>query len=70
MKNIFNKHPNSLGETYLQHFFKSFSFGIKLLMLSTIAFIHALFPWCFENSVSNNIRRLNNILKNRNKSSK
>ena len=35
-----------------------------------IAFIHAIFPWCFQYSVSNNIRKLNDILQSRNKSRK
>ncbi len=70
MKNIFNKHPNSVGETYFQHFLKSFSFAVRLLLLAMIAFIHAIFPWCFQYSVSNNIRKLNDILQSRNKSRK
>ena len=70
MKNIFKQHPNSVGETYFQHFLKSCGFGIKLLMISARAFIHAIFPWCFEHSTSDQIRKLNDILQSRKESSK
>ena len=65
MINIFKKHPNSVGETYFQHFVKAFSFSFRLIKLAFQAFIHALFPWCFEHSVSDEIKKLNNMLQNR-----
>ena len=68
MKNIFKDHPNSVGETYFQHFKKSISFGIKLMLISCRAFIHAIFPWCFEHSVSYHINKLNDMLQARKKS--
>jgi hypothetical protein len=63
MKNIFKDHPNAVGETYFQHFLKSFGFGIKLILIAIIAFTHAIFPWCFEHSASNRISKLHNALK-------
>jgi hypothetical protein len=68
MKNIFTDHPNAVGETYFQHFIKSFSFGIKLVSIAAIAFIHAIFPWYFEHSASNRISKLNDVLQARKKS--
>ena len=65
MKNIFKDHPNAVGETYFQHFFKAFGFGIKLILIAARAFIHAIFPWCFEHSVSDRISKLNDNLKSR-----
>ena len=65
MKNIFKQHPNSVGETYFQHFLKSCSFGVKLLMIAVRAFIHAIFPWCFEHSASDRISKLHDILQSR-----
>ena len=65
MKNIFKKHPNSIGETYLQHFFKAFVFGCKLFLLAIKAFIHAIFPFFFEHSVSERISKLNDVLQQR-----
>ena len=65
MKNNFKHHPNSVGETYFEHFLKAFGFGIKLMLISLRVFIHAIFPWCFENSASDRINKLNNILQSR-----
>ena len=65
MRNIFKDHPNSVGETYFQHFVKSCSFGIKLILIAFRAFVHAIFPWCFEQSTSDRIKKLNDILQDR-----
>ena len=65
MKNIFKDHPSKVGETYFEHFFKACSFGIKLLLIAVRVFIHAIFPWCFEHSVSDKIKELNDILQAR-----
>ena len=65
MKNIFNEHPNAVGETYFQHFLKSFGFGIKLTFIALRSFIHAVFPWWFQHSTSERIKNLNNILQSR-----
>lgn len=65
MKNIFKEHPSSVGETYLEHFFKASSFGIKLLLIAMRVFIHAIFPWCFENSASDKVSKLHKILQSR-----
>lgn len=68
MKNIFKDHPNAVGETYFQHFLKSSIFGVKLILIALRAFIHAIFPWCFEHSTSDKIRKLNDVLQSRKKS--
>ena len=68
MKNPFREHPNAVGETYFQHLFKSFSFGIKLIFIASQAFIHAIFPWCFKLSASDRVRELNDVLQARKRS--
>lgn len=65
MKNIFNEHPNAVGETYFKHFLKSFGFGIKLIFIALCAFVHALLPFWFKYSTSERIKNLNNILQSR-----
>lgn len=65
MKNIFKDHPNSIGETYFQHFLKASIFGIKLIFIAVRVFIHAIFPFCFEYSTSDKIRELHTDLQNR-----
>lgn len=68
MRHFFKAHLNAVGETYFQHFFKAFLFGIKLILIALRAFIHAIFPWCFEYSISEKISELNDSLQNRKKS--
>ena len=65
MRNFFKDHPNSVGETYFQHFLKSCIFGIKLILIAIRAFVHAIFPWCFEHSASDSISKLNDVLQSR-----
>ncbi len=65
MKNIFRDHPNSVGETYFEHFLTSFGFGVKLILIAMRAFVHAIFPWCFKYSTSNRISKLNDDLQSR-----
>ncbi len=67
MRNIFTKHPSSIGESYLEHLIKAFRFGLVLLLLSVKAFAHAFFPFLFESTVSEKIHQLHNTLQNRRK---
>ena len=48
MKNIFNEHPNAVGETLFSTFFKIFCSCIKLTFIALRSFIHAVFPWWFQ----------------------
>ena len=48
MKNIFTDHPNSVGETYFQHFAFTFGTGFKLIVWGFAAMIHALLPFTFK----------------------
>ena len=65
MKNIFTKHPSSIGETYLQHLVKGLGFSLKLLSISFKVFIHAIFPFLFEHSARDKVAELNDILQKR-----
>ena len=65
MKNIFTKHPNGIGESYLKHLIKGIIFSLKLVPIAIKIFIHAIFPFLFENSASNKIAELNRVLQDR-----
>ena len=52
MRNIFTKHPNEVGETYLQHGYQSMRYSLTFLFLFVIAFIHAILPCLFKNTAS------------------
>lgn len=57
MKNIFTKHPNSIGETYFQHLRFASQFGITMMIGGIACLIHALFPFVFEKTGSNILLR-------------
>ncbi|MDG1652639.1 MAG: DUF6356 family protein [Flavobacteriaceae bacterium] len=58
MKNIFTDHPNSVGETYFQHFAFAFGIGFKLIVWGFVAMIHALLPFTFKTYVSKHIHKM------------
>ena len=41
---LFFEHPNSVGETYFQHFINAVYIGNKMLAFAIAAYIHALVP--------------------------
>ena len=65
MYNPFTKHPNDVNETYWEHMKCAFKFFYKLLGLSLAALVHSVFPFLFEFTASNGVKKLNNCLKNR-----
>ena len=70
MKNIFTKHPNSVGESYFQHCFTACRFGFKLIGISIRVFIHAVFPFLYESGASKRVDELNRILQDRSRKAK
>ena len=52
----FTKHPNSVGENYIQHMLVSFSFSLLMIKGFFVCLIHALLPFCFEKTGSNIIK--------------
>ena len=52
MTNIFTKHPNEVGETYLEHMFNAMRYSLTFLFLFVIAFIHAILPCLFKKTAS------------------
>lgn len=59
MKNLFTKHPESIGETYWQHLLFASCLGLTLIVLGIIGVIHAIFPFLFEFTVSRYLYNLN-----------
>ena len=65
MKNPFIKHPNSVGESYFSHMIHSLSYSIKFLLLCMMTFIHAFFPFIFENTSSKLVKKISEHLDDR-----
>ena len=52
MINIFTKHPEEVGETYLEHMFNALRYSLTFLFLFVVAFIHAIIPFLFTRTAS------------------
>ena len=50
MNNPFTKHPNSIGETYLEHMKIALNTAVKIQLIVLIIVIHAVFPFLFEHT--------------------
>ena len=62
----FTQHPNSVGESYLQHMRVSFGFGGRMFVAAIGCFLHGLFPFLCVRTGSRAIHDLNhNMVENR-----
>ena len=52
MTNIFTKHPQEVGETYLEHLFNAVRFAFTFLLLFVVALIHSILPFLFTKTAS------------------
>jgi len=52
MNKLFTRHPQSVGETYWQHFQSSTFFARKLFFAFIASLVHALLPFLFQKTSS------------------
>ena len=45
---LFTSHPESVGETYLEHMSSASSFGLRLMLAGLACTVHAILPFLFE----------------------
>lgn len=55
---LFTHHPDSVGETYGQHFGVALGYGLRLMAAGACAIVHAVLPFCFEKTASTMVRRM------------
>jgi len=58
MRMLFTRHPNSVGETYFEHFGVAMGFAGTLLAAAAICAVHAVLPFAFEKTASRMIAEL------------
>jgi hypothetical protein len=58
IKRLFTDHPQSVGETYLEHARHAGFFAATLLRASMAAGIHAVFPWLHQSTASRSVAEL------------
>ena len=56
------RHPQSVGETYGQHLRMASGFGARMIGAGCACMVHALLPFLFEKTGSEQIRLLHNKL--------
>lgn len=52
LKRKFTEHPESVGETYGEHFVVAMGFGLALFKAAFCCVVHAILPFAFEKSGS------------------
>ena len=65
MNNPFTRHPNSVGETYLEHMNKAVDTAIKIQLVTFILLTHAVFPFLFEHTAGDKLNKINKGLQHR-----
>ena len=64
MNNPFTAHPNSVDETYLEHFVFALRFGFKMTLGGIAAVVHAIFPFLFVTTAGKLCDELQEMRKN------
>jgi hypothetical protein len=58
VKAIFTRHPESVGESYIEHLLFAGSSGLKLTLAGIACMIHSVFPFVFINTASETMKKL------------
>jgi hypothetical protein len=62
VRNPFTDHPNSVGETYMQHAAFACRYGAKMTAGGIAALMHGILPFLFQTTGSRITRELNRTL--------
>ena len=65
LKNYFDEHPKSIGETYLGHLWCCLRTSASMIYIVIILLIHGIFPFLFERSASSLISKLHENIQRR-----
>ena len=52
LRRLFTEHPESVGETYLQHASVAVGFGVRMLFGGVACLLHAILPFAFRRTGS------------------
>jgi hypothetical protein len=48
IQRLFREHPESVGESYLEHLFQASYFGMRMLVAGLACLVHAILPCLFK----------------------
>jgi hypothetical protein len=63
---LFNAHPHSLGESYLEHLWATVKLASHFLFAVIVILIHGLFPFLCTTTASRQIEKIYRKMKKRN----
>jgi len=55
MNKLFTEHPESVGESYVEHMGVAFGFGARMLLAGLACLVHGLLPFLFVKTGSRTI---------------
>jgi len=58
LRKLFVSHPQSIGETYLEHFGVALSFGSRMVVAGLACMLHGVLPFLFVTTGSSTVRHL------------
>ncbi len=58
LKRLFTQHPESVGESYVEHMGVASSFGWRMTLAGLACLVHGIFPFFCVKTGSNTIRAL------------
>ena len=59
---LFRAHPESVGESYVEHLGCAAGFGFKMVGAGLACIAHGLFPFMFKHTGSETVRNLHDTL--------
>jgi len=62
---LFLSHPQTVDESYSEHFFFALGFAARLFGAALAALVHAIIPCLFETTASRMIREMHDRIANR-----
>jgi hypothetical protein len=62
IQRLFRDHPESVGETYLEHLFQASYFGMRMVVAGLACLVHALLPCLFETTGRTAISELHSVM--------
>ena len=62
LSELFKNHPESVGETYLEHMRAALTFSFMMVRAAVACFVHAFLPFLFVRTASSTVDRLSREL--------
>ena len=65
LHHLFTEHPDSIGESYVQHLLAATAFGLRMVLGGLACLVHAVLPFLFKETGSDCIADLHQRMSSR-----